>query len=152
MLILEFDEYLEMVDDTLAGVVVIYKNRILLVKPKKFKNKKNKWSIPKGHVENNNILQSALDELREETSLKLSLDTLRRSPMDQIIYLKQGIRKDLKFFIVNLKKKELGIKLVNNMILGHKLKGETCEAGFFSKSDAEKLIESTQKIALKYIE
>ena len=35
----------------LSGVVLIYNNKILLVRPKKFKRKMRKWSIPKGHIE-----------------------------------------------------------------------------------------------------
>ncbi len=151
-MILEYKEYLEEEKHILAGVVVIFKNKILLVKPKKFKKKIKRWSIPKGHVENDNILQSALDELKEESQLMLPPDTLRLSPTDNLIYFKNGIEKDLRYFIVNIKKKDINVKLFNNMILGHNLKGETREAGFFSKSDAKKLIESHQKDLLKYLD
>lgn len=149
---LEYKEYLDEKSHLLAGVVVIMKNKILLVKPKKFKKKIKRWSIPKGHVENDDILQSALDELREESRVILSPDTLRLSPTDNLIYIKNDVEKDLRYFIVKIKKKELNVKLFNDMILGHNLKGETREAGFFSKSDAKKLIEPHQKGLLKYLD
>lgn len=139
--------------DLLAGVVVIWKDKILLVKPKKFKNIMKGWSIPKGHVENNDVLQSALDELKDESTLVLDKETLLKSPKDRVVYFKKGIKKELIFYIVKIKKKDIGVKLFNNMILGNflKKKGETREAGFFSRDDAKKLIEPKQKDILKYL-
>lgn len=152
-MLLEYKSYLkEKKKDELAGVVVIYKNKILLVKPKKFKQKVKKWSIPKGHIENNDILQTAIDELREESRVKLSPQLLKTSPTDKIIYKKNGIKKKLTYFIVRVKKSDLNIKLFNDMILGHNLKGETREAGFFTKQDAKKLMEFHQLDVLKYLE
>jgi 8-oxo-dGTP pyrophosphatase MutT (NUDIX family) len=152
-MLLEYKKYLR--DDhehNLAGVVVIYKNKILLVKPKKFKVKMRKWSIPKGHIENNSIIQTALDELREETSLRITPDVLRASLTDKVTYFKNGVKKDLNYFVVKIKKKDLDMKLFNNMILGNFLpKGETSEAGFFSKEDAKELIETNQRGLLKYL-
>lgn len=153
-MILEYSEFLDVISDQhdLSGVVLILKNKILLVKPKKFKRKKKKWSIPKGHVENGDILKSALDELREESRIILPPDRLLSAPSDKLVYFKNGVQKDLNYFVVKIKKKELNVKLFNNMILGNYLKGETREAGFFSKSDAMKLIEPNQKRLLKYID
>jgi len=151
-MLLEYNVYLNKKQEhKLSGVVVIYKNNILLVKPKKFKNQKKKWSIPKGHVENDDILQTALDELKEESRLKLTPERLKSSPTDKVIYKKNGIKKELNFFIVKVKKKDLNVKLFNNMILGHNLKGETREVGFFSKQDAKKLLEYQQLEVLKYL-
>lgn len=152
-MLLEYKIYVKEKDKVhnLAGVVVIYKNKILLVKPKKFKNKMRKWSIPKGHIENDNVLKTALDELREESRIKLTRKMLKDSPTDTIVYFKNGIRKELNCFIVKVKNKDINIKLYNNMILGNFLKNETVEAGFFSKKDAEKLIELKQKKLLKYL-
>ena len=152
-MLLEYKVYLrEKKKDELAGVLVIFKNKILLVKPKKFKSQKKKWSIPKGHVENDDVLQTALDELVEESRLKLSAEVLKSSPVDKLIYKKNGIKKILTYYIVKIKKKDLNIKLFNNMILGHNLKGETREAGFFTKQDAKKLMEFHQLDVLKYLE
>jgi len=152
-MLLEYKVYLkEKKRDELAGVVVIYKNKILLVKPKKFKQKVKKWSIPKGHVENNDVLQTALDELSEESRVKLSPEVLKSSPTDKLIYKKNGIKKKMTYYIVKVKKKDLNIRLFNDMILGHNLKGETREAGFFTKQDAKKLLEYHQFDVLKYLE
>jgi len=153
-MLLEYNVYLKKNKKAheLSGVVVIYKNKILLVKPKKFKSQKKKWSIPKGHVENDSILDTALEELAEESRLILPLEVLKSSPTDKIIYKKNGIVKVLTYFIVKIKKKDLTVRLFNDMILGHNLKGETRESGFFSKQDAKKLMEFHQLDALKYLE
>lgn len=154
-MLLEYKKYIKKKrKHKLAGVVVIYKNKILLVKPKKFKQKMKKWSIPKGHIEDNNIIQTALDELREEARVELSEETLKLAPTDKVIYFKNGIKKELIYFIVKVKKRDLNVKLFNDMILGNFLpkKGETREAGFFSKSDAKKLLEVHQRDVLKYLE
>ena len=55
---------------SLSGVALVVEDRILLVKPLKYKNFKNMWSIPKGHIEGDS-LESALNELREETGIIL---------------------------------------------------------------------------------
>ena len=39
------------INHKLSGVVLIYNNKMLLVRPKKFRRKMRKWSIPKGHIE-----------------------------------------------------------------------------------------------------
>ena len=151
-MLLEYKVYVqEKEKHDLADVVVLYKSKILLVKPKKFKTKKKKWSIPKGHLEGDTILKTALDELQEESRIKLPPDVLKLSPTDKLIYKKNGILKELTYFIVKVKKKDLNIKLFNDMILGHNLKGETREAGFFSKQDAKKLMETHQLDVLKYL-
>jgi len=152
-MLLEYKIYLEeKKKDELAGVLVIYKNKILLVKPKKFKVQKKKWSIPKGHVENGDVLQTALDELMEESRVKLTPEILNSSPTDKLIYKKNGIKKKLTYYVVRVKKKNLNIRLFNDMILGHNLKGETREAGFFTKQDAKRLMEYHQLDVLKYLE
>jgi hypothetical protein len=77
---------------------------------------------------------------------------LRASLTDKVTYFKNGVKKDLNYFVVKIKKKDLDMKLFNNMILGNFLpKGETSEAGFFSKEDAKELIETNQRGLLKYL-
>ena len=68
-----FEKIIESVENhKLSGVVLIYNNKILLVRPKKFKRKMRKWSIPKGHIEEKMTkMQTALKELKEETTVKL---------------------------------------------------------------------------------
>ncbi len=153
-MLLEYSVYVKMKEvHDLAGVAVLYENKILLVKPKKFKKQKKKWSIPKGHLEEGaTIFSTAIDELAEESRIKLHPEVLKMSITDKLIYKKNGIKKELTYFIVKVTKKDLNVKLVNNMILGHNLKGEIREAGFFSKQDAKKLIEYNQLNILKYLE
>jgi ADP-ribose pyrophosphatase YjhB (NUDIX family) len=70
---MNFDEYLvENKSHTLSGVVLILSNKILLVRPKKFRRRMKKWSIPKGHIIGKlGKLRTALRELEEESRIKL---------------------------------------------------------------------------------
>ena len=67
-----FENLMEAVEShKLSGVVLIYNNKILLVRPKKFRRKMRKWSIPKGHIEEKMTkMQTALKELKEETKIQ----------------------------------------------------------------------------------
>ena len=69
----EFEKIMEAVEShKLSGVVLIYNNKILLVRPKKFKRKMRKWSIPKGHIENKlSKIKTAVHELEEESRIRL---------------------------------------------------------------------------------
>jgi ADP-ribose pyrophosphatase YjhB (NUDIX family) len=137
----------------LAGVVLIYNNKILLVKPKKFKRDMKKWSIPKGHIEGKlDKMQTALRELEDESRIKLNKSHLDNAEKEKIFYTKSGKDKKLICYIVKVNKEDINIKLFNDMILGNFLKGETIEAGFFSKEDASKIIERQQLELLKFLE
>lgn len=137
----------------LSGVVLIYNNKILLVRPKKFRRKMRKWSIPKGHIEEKmSKMQTALKELKEETSVKLKRKHLKGSPKIVIDYFKAGANKKLTCYIVRIEKEEMNVTLFNDMILGNFLKGDTVEAGFFSKDDAGKIIERHQLDLLKFLD
>jgi len=137
----------------LSGVVLIYNNKILLVRPKKFKRKMRKWSIPKGHIEEKMTkIQTALKELKEESTVKLKKRHLKGSPKVIIDYFKAGAYKKLTCYIVRIEREEMNVKLFNDMILGNFLKGETVEAGFFSKEDATKIIERHQLDLLKFLD
>jgi len=137
----------------LSGVVLIYNNKILLVRPRKFRRKMRKWSIPKGHIEEKmSKIQTALKELKEETSVKLKRKHLKGSTKIVIDYFKAGANKKLTCYIVRIEKEEMNVRLFNDMILGNFLKGETVEAGFFSKEDAEKIIERHQLDLLKFLD
>lgn len=63
---------------TSAGIMLFSENNVFLVHPGGpfFENKENQcWSIPKGIVdEGENLLQTALRELQEETGITLSYD------------------------------------------------------------------------------
>lgn len=137
----------------LSGVILIYNNKILLVRPKKFKRKMRKWSIPKGHIEEKmSKIQTALKELQEESRIKLKKKHLRGGTKVIIDYFKAGAAKKLTCYVVRIEKEEMNVKLFNDMILGNFLKGETREAGFFSKDDAAKIIEKHQLDLLKFLD
>jgi hypothetical protein len=68
-----------------------------------------------------------------------------------IKYIKSNKNKVLTCYVVNIEKEQLNIKLFNDMILNEFLKGETVQAGFFSKEDAMQLIEHQQLDLLKFL-
>lgn len=153
----EFDEYLmegkkSGKSHNLSGVVLIYNNKILLVRPKKFRRQMRKWSIPKGHIEDKmSKMQTAIQELKEESRIKLTKSKLKNSEKLKINYFKAGFDKKLTCYVVNITKEEMNIRLFNDMILGNFLKGETVEAGFFNKEDAARIIERHQIELLKFL-
>jgi 8-oxo-dGTP pyrophosphatase MutT (NUDIX family) len=137
----------------LSGIVLIYNNKMLLVKPKKFKKSMRKWSIPKGHIEGKfDKIKTALHELEEESRIKLNKSHLDNANKVNIFYTKSGVNKKLICYIVKVNKEDINIELFNDMILGNFLKGETIEAGFFSKEDAFKIMEKQQLELLKFLE
>jgi 8-oxo-dGTP pyrophosphatase MutT (NUDIX family) len=137
----------------LSGVVLIYNNKILLVRPKKFKKRMKKWSIPKGHIENGlSKIDTALHELKEESRIKLTKERLKSGEKLVINYLKSNINKKLTCYVVYITKEDVNVRLFNDMILGNFLKGETVEAGFFSKDDAYGIMEKYQLELLKFLE
>ena len=152
---LNFYEYLyESVSDfhNLSGVVVIYNNKILLVRTKKFKRKMKKWSIPKGHVEEGfDEIDSALKELKDESRIKLKRKNLENANKIVLNYYKSNVNKKLTCYVVNIEKEDLNVDLFNDMILGNFLKSETIEAGFFSFDDALKIMEKSQLELLKFL-
>jgi len=137
----------------LSGVVLIYNNKILLVRPKKFKKRMKKWSVPKGHIEKGSSkIDTALRELKEESRIKLTKERLKTSPKIVINYFKSNANKTLTCYVVTVSKEEVNVRLFNDMILGNFLKGETIEAGFFTKEDAEGIIEKDQLELLKFLD
>ncbi len=151
---MKYHDYINeaMSSHNLSGVILIYNNKILLVRPKKFKNKMKKWSIPKGHIEKKvGKIDTALKELKEESRIKLKKKHLKNSPKVVIEYFKSGDFKKMTCYIVKIEKEDMNIQLFNDMILGNFLKGETVEAGFFTKEDAEKIIERHQLELLKFL-
>lgn len=157
----KFDEYIvefkkyqqkETKSHKLSGVVLICNNKILLVRPKKFKNKDKKWSIPKGHIDDDmSKIKTAISELREEAGIKISKKQIKSSDKFVIEYKKSGVNKNLTCYVVDIEYEDINIKLVNNMILKNFIKNEIFEAGFFSKKAAEYLIEVNQLDILKIL-
>lgn len=151
---MDFEEFLlESRGHMLSGVVLIYNNKLLLVRPKKFRRKMKKWSIPKGHIEGKvGKMRTALSELEQESAIKLKKKHLMDTEKVIINYYKAGSNKMLRCYVVKINKEDLTVRLFNDMILGNFLKGETCEAGFFSKEDAKKIIETPQIGLLRYLD
>ena len=56
---------------TLSGIALIVEDKILLVHAKKYAGQNNKWSIPKGHIEEGETPEeAAIREVAEETGIK----------------------------------------------------------------------------------
>lgn len=151
-----YDEFLFEYIDTvqrLAGVIVIIDDKILLVKPKKFKQSKEKWSIPKGKAEKSSIIDSALLELKEETGITLSKEKLKNVEKTRIFYKKGRIIKELISFVIKLDKEDLTID-INKKWEVHKKHFDTDEvykAKFFTKEQAMNKIETGQISLLKFM-
>jgi ADP-ribose pyrophosphatase YjhB (NUDIX family) len=62
----------------IAGVVVKHKNKILLCKRSKNESLPLEWSIPSGHMNENELpIDAAIREFKEETNLKVNKDELK---------------------------------------------------------------------------
>lgn len=151
---LAYNEYImEAKSHELSGVVLIVDNSILLVRPKKFRRRKRRFSIPKGRIESKvSKLKTALRELEEESRIKLKKKHLKGGEKTILNYMKAGYKKQLTCYIVRMTRDELKIPFVNNMILRHLLRNEIEEAGLFSKEDAMKHIERHQIPLLEYLD
>ena len=124
---------------TLSGVAIVVEGRILLVKPKKYKSVDHKWSIPKGHIEGDHSLKSALKELQEETGITL------HDKYNDIVYVnyrKAGVDKILDVFVYHLKKEDVQKYLEGWNIMPHNFdQKEIVLAKFFKPSVARLKIE-----------
>lgn len=113
-----------------AGIVVIYKNKILIVLGKV----SNKWGLPKGELSNNEtVIDAAIRELYEETGIHI--DENMKSHLEPFFSTKYTHY--FKFNLSNLEfcisphiidKKEIkkckfaSISSINNMYANHDLK------------------------------
>jgi len=138
----------------LSGVVLILDDKILLVNSKKYKNEKQKWSIPKGHIEKDMTeMGTAIEELAQEANIHLETSRFKTAVKDELHYTKNSTKKYLVYFVIHVKKTDIDFKLYNDMILKYYLnKEEISEAGFFSKADAYELIDRIQLPILKHLE
>lgn len=137
--------------DNLSGVVVIYKNKILLVKAKKFIGKKQKWSIPKGRIEkNDNNIITAFKELEEETGIKLK--NINIISKGKLIY-KKGVKKILNYFVIKLSDKDINVEINQDGSIPkyYYKNSEIKKAKFFDKKDAIGKLEFGQLNVLKYL-
>ena len=111
-LIKNYSEYIseawEDVDDSLdkkvAGIAIIYDNKILLVHPTNASWQKPTLGIPKGKVEDGeDVLTASLRELKEETGISLDASVLSNEPYVTDIYDNRGnVKKQLIYFVCNI--------------------------------------------------
>jgi len=134
----------------LSGFMVIVNNKILLVKPKKFKGIEHMWSIPKGKVEGKKF-KSALKELKEETGIELDTDIKVSTEKVNIFYKKSGQLKKLIVYVIELNETELNVDMNHKWeIAKYHLEGdEIYKAKFFTKKEALNKIEMGQMPLLK---
>lgn len=147
-----FESFAEKMHE-LSGVVLILDDKILLVNSKKYKNEKQKWSIPKGHIDADMTeIETAVEELAQEANIHLPVSRFKNAEKSELHYIKNGIKKYLIYFIVEINKTDIDFKLYNDMILKYYLnKDEIAEAGFFDKNDAADLIDRLQLPILKHL-
>jgi ADP-ribose pyrophosphatase YjhB (NUDIX family) len=151
-----YDEFLfEFLDvmQRLAGIMVIVDDKVLLVKPKKFKGVEEKWSIPKGKVGKQSIINSALLELKEETGVILPKETLNGVEKTKVFYKKSDKVKELTIFVVKMDKKDLTVDMNKKweVLKKHFDTDEVYKAKFFTKRQAMNKLESGQITLLKFM-
>lgn len=143
-------EYKEKVQE-LSGFLIRLDGKILLVKPKKFKGMKHKWSIPKGRVEDGKKFKSALVELEQESGIVLNPDVKDRIEKEKIYYKKSGKLKQLTVYVFNATQDDLNIDINNKWEVSkeHFNRKEIYKAKFFDKKDVINKIEMGQMPLLK---
>lgn len=126
---------------SLSGIALIVDGKILLVHPRKYKKEKDKWSIPKGHIEGENSLKSALKELEEESGIKLKGKDHKE--MFTIDYKKSGVFKFMDVYVYHLDKSDIKKYLGDNWEIKKKWydKKEIFKCKFFDLDEARKKIE-----------
>lgn len=147
ILLKEFKEHIQ----ELSGFVIIVNDKILLVKPKKFKGEPHKWSIPKGKVEGRKKFNNALKELQEETGIILNKDVKLNAEKVKLYYKKSGKLKELTTYILRLKEEDLNVDLNNKWEVekDHIDGKEIYKAKFFTKKEALDKLEMGQMPLLK---
>jgi 8-oxo-dGTP pyrophosphatase MutT (NUDIX family) len=147
ILLKEFKENIE----ELSGFLIIVNDKILLVKPKKFKGLQHKWSIPKGKVEGRKKFKNAIKELKEETGIELNDDIKDKSKKIKIYYKKSGKVKELTSYIIHLNQEDLNVDIDQKWEVSKEdINGkEIYKAKFFTKKEALDKIEMGQMPLLK---
>lgn len=158
MKIKSFSEYIneswedvdEEVEKKMAGVAIIYNNKILLVHPTNASWQKNTLGIPKGKVEDGEDLKdAALRELKEETGISLDSSQISQEPL-VADYLDKGgnLDKQLVYFTCEIDDlNEIGLDK-DRIDRGNLQIEEIDWAGFLSPTDAYPKISRNQIILL----
>lgn len=143
-----------------AGVVIIYKNKILLVHPTGSKRYYYNYSFPKGQVEEGEeIIDCALRELKEEVGISLNKNQLDKK-MHTIPYIanknKKGVTKGSVYKTVYYwtchidDLSEIGLK--SEVVPKNQLqKSEVDWAGFVPADQVEKRIAPVMKSISKHV-
>jgi 8-oxo-dGTP pyrophosphatase MutT (NUDIX family) len=133
----------------LAGVAIIFENKLLLIHPTNSSWQKSVLGIPKGHLEaGEDPMQGALRELFEETGIRL--DSSQLNPEVETVDLYQGQEKSgqLIYFVCQISDlSEIG--LTSLRVDKSKLQLEEVDwAGFLSAKEAYPKINRSQLIIL----
>lgn len=137
-------------DKKIAGVAVLYDNKILLVHPTNASWQKPTLGIPKGKVEDGeDVLTASLRELKEETGVSLDASMLIDEPYVVDIYDNNGaVKKQLIYFLCKLENLE-SINMNTLTIDKEHLQLEEVDwAGFLGPKDAYPKMTAFQRIIL----
>lgn len=130
-----------------SGVVIIFNNKILLVRSKSSKSYFN-FSIPKGSIENGeSYRETAHRELLEETGINIDINKLNK--MDSITLYNKKLKpvSQLFYFIYEISSlNEIGLN--SEIVPKDQLTFETDWAGFVNKEVAYSIINRSQLIIL----
>lgn len=140
--IIKFKKFKKLKNRITAGVVFIYKNKILLLHPK---NEKwtNSFSYPKGGInDNENIIDAAIRETEEEIGIKLPKKFLLDKPQYRIVNKDEEFNDIIKidyYYIIYLNDKQFKKLFNNDLIINFKnlQKDEVDWGGFLDKKSAQ---------------
>lgn len=134
---------------TLSGVALIVDNKILLVKATKYKNQKNRWSIPKGHIEGTSLV-SALKELKEETGITIDRNF---NHILEIDYKMGDVKKTMDIYVYHRDKVDILEYIDEDWSIKRKLLNpkEIIKAKFMDFEEAKKKIDPRMSKILKRI-
>lgn len=134
----------------LAGVLIIIDDKALLVKPQKYKDQKQMWSVPKGKIdEGESVIDTALRELEEETGIILTEDIIKDGKKLNIFYDKNDKKRKLTVFVVYLNREDLNIDITKKLKSRFNNK-EVYEIKFFTMRQDIKRIEKWQRPLLSF--
>jgi 8-oxo-dGTP pyrophosphatase MutT (NUDIX family) len=128
----------------LSGIALIVDNRVLMVKAKKHNKSDNKWSIPKGHIEVGGSLMSAIQELKEESGIKLDYNY---DEVFQYNYKKSGFNKLMDVYVYRRNREEFEEYLEDWNIISDYIDSEEISDAAFLNLD-----ESNRKIDISMID
>ena len=130
--------------------MVLVNDKVLFVKPRKFKGMDHKWSIPKGKVDGKKF-NSALKELKEETGIELSPDNKMSVEKVKIYYKKSSKLKRLTTYVIRLNEEDLNVDINHKWEVSKDSfeEKEIYKAKFFTKREAMEKLEMGQMPLLK---